>query len=288
MITVRGVEVPEYSAAIFFDNDRNKIANVADKCPAIRGHAVPETAYEIHGSPLNFPPLKNIINAAGGENNSYVKFLRKNLVTYDYYDPISGINPVVHRPVIEEWLHTLEMPATSIIIIDWDRTMTIIEGFYNCDYDIFKNDPRTRELFATFTKEQLYEDMLRYLLGGDERLVGLRSIFSIIGDLKIHICILTNNGSCSSNLFKELVNQLMPESVENLFIACSKPAPFYGHKGNKLKSIAPFRRLCNVMGGGSGSQSTASPSYKRKKRNTFGKRKMIKRKRTKRRARKIQ
>ncbi len=280
MITVRGGEIPEYTAAIFFDNDRNKIVNVADKCPAIRGQAVPETAYEIHGSPLNFPPLKNIINAAGGENNSYVKFLRKNLVTYDYYDPVSGLNPVVHRPIIEEWLHSLEVPASSVFIIDWDRTMTVIEGVYNCDYDIFKTDPRTRELFATFTKEQLYEDILRYLLGGDERLAGLRSIFSILGDLKIHICILTNNGSCNSNFFKELVNRLMPESVENLFIACSKLAPFYGHKGNKLKSIVSFRTLCNAMGGGGG--------YKRKRRNTLGKRKINKRKRTKRRARKIQ
>ena len=250
MITVRGALPEEYSAAIFFDNDPNKIQNVADKCPYIQGQHVPETAYEIHPLPLNFPPLKTIVNAAGGEDNKYLKYLRAMYVTTDYYDPVSGINPVVHRPIIEEWLHSLESPNTSVVLIDWDRTMTVIEGYYNSEYDTYKNDPRFRVLFSTFTKEELYEDILRYLLGGDERLAALRSIFSIIGDLNIHICILTNNGSCSNQQFKDLIDKLMPPSVENLFIACSKPSPFYGHKGNKLKSIEQFRTLCNAIGGG--------------------------------------
>ena len=283
MITVRGALPEEYSAAIFFDNDPKKIHNVAEKCPVIQGQRVPETASEIHPLPLNFPPLKTIVTAAGGEDrspeetalrlargqredNKYVKYLRAMYVTTDYYDPVSGINPVVHRPIIEEWLHSLESPNTSVVLIDWDRTMTVIEGYYNSDYDIYKNDPRFRVLFSTFTKEEFYEDILRYLLGGDERLAALRSIFSIIGDLNIHICILTNNGSCPNQQFKDLIDKLMPPSVENLFIACSKPAPFNGHKGNKLKSIEQFRTLCNVVAGGGYRSHKHKKSRKRKTR----------------------
>lgn len=282
MITVRGALPEEYSAAIFFDNDPNKIQNVAEKCPAIQGQSVPETAYEIHPLPLNFPPLKTIVTDAGGEDNKYLKYLRAMYVTTDYYDPVSGINPIVHRPIIEEWLYSLESPDTSIVLIDWDRTMTVIEGFYNFDYDRFKNYPNFRQLFRTFTKDEFYEDILRYLLGGDARLAALRAIFSIIGDLKIHIGILTNNGSCPTQQFKDLINKLIPPSVENLFIACSKPAPFNGHKGNKLKSIEQFRTLCNpVLEGG-----RRYRSYKHKKQSRKGKAKI--RHRRSRKARKIQ
>ena len=159
--------------------------------------------------------------------------------------------------------------------------MTVIEGFYNSDYDTYKNDPRLRVLFSTFTKDEFYEDILRYLLGGDDRLRRLRDIFSIIGDLKIHICILTNNGSCPTQQFKDLINKLIPPSVENVFIACSKPGPFYGHKGNKLKSIEQFRSLCSpVVRGG-------SRSYRHNKKSRKGKAKSKILRRT-RRARKIQ
>lgn len=238
MITVRGsspMDPGKYTSAIFFDNDHKKIKNIENICPLITRHLVNESEGELRPIKFNKEPIKSIIASAGGIENTYYDYLLSSRIDEDYYDPISGINPDIHGPLVKEWMASLEVPEDSIVLFDWDRTITVFEGFY---FPPSLND--------TDEDEEFVEDCLRYIMGGDERLAAFRDLCSEIGFAGVSIGILTNNGNCNKDFFKALVEQLIPDDVENLFIICSRPEPFFGHKGFKLQSIDHFSDICNA------------------------------------------
>ena len=185
--------------------------------------------------------MKTIIEAAGSyDDNIYIHLLHKFGYGDDSFDPISGINPRTHGSQLKQWIDSRNDPTKSIILLDWDRTITVIEGFIAFDYEKYAE-------YSQMQRSEYYNDFLRYLCGGDLRLFHIRELLDYAGERNIDVCILTNNNACDSDIFLELVNTLVPHSVENLFVACSLYEPFNGHKGLKLKSIEAFSDLC-IMG----------------------------------------
>lgn len=279
MINLRGsTPLPpgKYTSAIFFDNDADKIENVDEICPSITGHLIPETEYPYPPTKFTDEPLKSVIQAAGSHRNTYVKYLNASNINEDYYDQLSGFDSDVHGPLLNSWLDGLEVPEDAIVLFDWDRTITKFEGFYYPPiFRELSQNPRARHFLRGVTEELFIEDALRYLLGGDERLTAFRDICQKIGERGVTIGILTNSGSCTTDYFKLFVDLLIPSEVDNLFILCSRPAPFRGNKGLKLKSIEHFSQLCPAFGGG----------YKRRRKT---KRHLRLKRRSKRKSRKIQ
>ncbi len=246
MITVRGAPLPDdekYEAAIFFDNDENKIINVNDICPQITAYKVPETAYRVSAKSFNSPLMTTLTDNAGGDDNIYFHLLKESGYKADSYDEISGFDPDVHGPVLKSWMDKRNNPHKSIILLDWDRTITVVEGFNDFPYERFGD-------YSGLRRRDFYNDFLRYLCGGDERLYKIRELLYYAGEKGIDVCVLTNNSACDSDTFYEIVETLVPTSVENLFIACSIFPPFNGHKGLKLKSMPQFSNLCNTITGG--------------------------------------
>ncbi len=273
MITLRGSPLPDdekYVAGIFFDNDKNKIINVSEICPGISTIHVPETAYHVTPKSFDSPEMQELMEQAGGDDNIYIHLLKNAGYTSDSYDFISGFSPEVHGPTLASWIGQRNDPTKSIILLDWDRTITVIEGFMQFDYEKYSE-------YSGLRKRDYYNDFLRYLCGGDTRLYRFRELLDFAGERGIDVCILTNNSACNSDVFSELVDTLVPSSVENLFIACSIYAPFNGNKGQKLKSMPQFSDLCKpeINGG-----------FKRRRR--LRSRKLSKRHRRTCRARKIQ
>ena len=250
METVRGA-VPvgdgRFKSAIFFDNDEAKVEQVRGSCPSIVAHTVPEIGYQVPPTPFDREPMISVIAASGGQENLYLKFLRYSRQTVEYYDHLSGFSAEVHRPIIEEWVASLEDPTTAIALFDWDRTITKFEGMYlPHTYANVIGRPR----FLTAANEMdFYEDVLRFVMGSDARLAEFRDMCLFLGTNNINVGVLTNNGLCPSPVFTALVNKLFPPEVTNLFILCSKPPPSSTHKGNKLRSVPNFNTLCGIMGG---------------------------------------
>jgi hypothetical protein len=270
MIPIRGSPLPDdekYESAIFFDNDENKIVNVNDICPKITTIKVPETASRVSEKSFDSPLMTSLIDKAGGDHNIYIHLLKKSGYTSDGFDEISGIDPDIHGPIIKTWIDKRENPNKNIILIDWDRTTTVVEGFIEFPYERFA-------AYSKLSKGDFYNDYLRYLCGGDERLDKIREILDYAGEKGIDIGILTNNTACDSIIFSELVNILVPSSVENLFLICSIFPPFNGHKGLKLKSMPQFSNLCTNMTGGKRrrSRSRRGPTRRYKNRRNRTKR----------------
>jgi hypothetical protein len=249
MIAVRGEAPEKYKSAIFFDNDIDMINKVKASCPTITTHAIPETAYNIDPIKMNTEPLKSVIAGAGGEANIYIKHLRGSNVQEDYLDPVSGFSNAVHGPLLDAWIGGLEDPESSIVLFDWDRTITVFEGsYYPSNWAEYIIKPHLRALLRGVSEELFAEQALRYLMGGDERLAAFRERMRDLATRNIHIGVLTNSTMCGKDTFTTLVDILMPPEVDNLFILCSRPAPFSRHKGEKLKSIANFIDLCPARG----------------------------------------
>ncbi len=266
MQTVRGsapVDPSKYKHAMFFDNDHAKIENITQYCPTIETQKVPETATKIPFMSLTTSPLKELKDSVGGYANIYVKILQYLSNNEDMFDPISGINIEEQKPIIEEWIDSIEKPEEAIILFDWDRTITLFEGvFLPKKFEDLMTGPITRPLVTGITETQFLEDALRYLLGGDARLAAFRELSEKIGKAGVSIGILTNSGSCGWTIYTNLVNQLFPPEVNNLFIICSRPPPASGHKGKKLRSQPEFSVLCaapSAAAGGSAPPFVGEP-----------------------------
>lgn len=261
MITVRGsppLDPGKYTSAIFFDNDHKKIKNIENICPIITRHLVDEMGPDVFPIRFTDEPINIVIADAGGDTNTYLQYLKRNNVIEDYYDPFSGLDMNEHGPIIEEWLTTVAVPEDAIIIFDWDRTITVFEGFYSPD-----------TLAGIRNPDQFLEDALRYMMGGDERLAAFRDMCSnIIGYSGASVAVLTNNGKCITEFFKALVNQLFPETIEDIFLICSRPPPYSGHKGFKLQSISHFSDVCqdDMSGGGGGRRRSMRRRTRRRSR----------------------
>ncbi len=251
MIAIRGEPPEKYTSAIFFDNDIDMINKVKASCPTITSHAVPETAYNINPIKMHIEPLKSVIAGAGGEANIYIKHLRSSNVQEDYLDPVSGFSDTVHGPLLDAWIGGLEDPESSIVLFDWDRTITVFEGsYYPSNWAEYIIKPHLRALLRGVSEEDFAEQALRYLMGGDERLAAFRERMRDLATRNIHIGVLTNSTMCGKDTFTTLVDILMPPEVNNVFILCSRPAPFNRNKGEKLKSIENFLNLCPAIAGG--------------------------------------
>ena len=184
MIPIRGSPLPDdekYESAIFFDNDENKIVNVNDICPKITTIKVPETASRVSEKPFDSPLMTSLIDKAGGDHNIYIHLLKKSGYTSDGFDEISGIDPDIHGPIIKTWIDKRENPNKNIILIDWDRTTTVVEGFIEFPYERFAE-------YSQLSKGDFYNDYLRYLSFWFNLNISLTHLFGFlcfIHDLKI-------------------------------------------------------------------------------------------------------
>ncbi len=259
--------VEPYKAAIFFDNDPAKVAQVTKACPLIKGITVPETPGTSGPGrsskslivKYSDEPLKSIISESGGDDNIYIKTARSHGQDDEHFDPVSGISSE-HVEQLNIWLAETASQTPRAVIFDWDRTITKVEGVLLPS----KHNPRspistmllTVGLIGIKTDKDLIESMLQIICGAPARLAMLRGMFNTIKDSGADVIILTNNDSCFTTSYKELVNGLIPNPGPPVFLACSKNPPFFGDKGRRLIVLPVFKSLCASApaegGGGAG------------------------------------
>ncbi len=259
LVPVRGEPLPtdQYKAAIFFDNDHKKIDQVAAVCPLIRGINVPETSSNASGLIVKYTdePLRTIIAESGGEDNIYIKVALSNGQVDEAYDPVSGIDDE-HVGQLTTWLSETAAVGPRAVLLDWDRTITKVEGVLLPRYTMpdvpigimFQQLIATGGSIGAKTEADLIEDMLMVICGGPARLAMLRDMCNRIKDSGAHLIILTNNDSCITKCFKQLVDGFVPKPGPPIYLACSKFAPFHGDKGARLRSNSIFHIVCPKPG----------------------------------------
>ena len=271
-----------FNAAIFFDNDSDNIdepgKGVSSVCNDKMMTCIKINETEnIQKCNWTEEPLKSYIEQFGNEN-IYLNALR---IKYDSdkIDIVSGIQDKEFS-ILNDWIEKTEsLGDRRAAIFDWDRTLTIFEGLVlgrgsisKLLQDFIKTTPLKSEkhdLLQDFSKEITSEDILLYLLGGEERLQKIREMFQNCYLNQVSIYILTNNGLAKNNdSYKELLAYLFDGIPYTLIYSGDGQG-----KGIHLKKIDKFSHLCGLSIGG----KTKKLSRRDIKRSSISRRRDIKR-----------
>ena len=249
--------------AIFFDNSQESIQNLKDFCETIELVKIPESAVVAGYVPFLDPRFAAYLRNVGP--NKYFHLLREAMES-DMFDKVSGLQ-TRHVSILEDWVRrTAEIPNRAAIF-DWDRTITMIEGYLSSESASTVKETILTWLRTTRDSNRMYRrlyqrkidavqampdctagDVLSYLVGGDIRLAMLRDLFSTCVANNIQIVVLTNNTACAKPMFDELLLELFQDMP--YIKVCSNAIR---GKSQCLKQHPLFGRICQediYVGGG--------------------------------------
>ena len=235
-----------YDYAIFFDNEPKRIVEVETYCSKnIQCVKVNETE-GLRDLAFADPRFKQFLTSIGinADNNQYYARVSAAGVPGDALDLLSGINAKEFK-ILNDWIEE-HGRSKRAAIFDWDRTLTVFEGYFS-DADIAGHYRIRQEELNTAVYQN---DKLIYLMGGQERLNQIRQMFALLYENNIDVIILTNNGGCIKPEFDLMMNYLLPEPrtyqkiCSKLYDPPSGPAGA-GHKGLALRGHALFGRICS-------------------------------------------
>jgi len=249
----------QYEAGIFFDNEIKNISGLGGVCDICKTNMKCVKINETLPRPLlkwNESPFKEYIkNVEKYNKNTYLDTLKALNIPDDIYDSKSGIQKK-EIDIFKTWLGDTEQFESRVAIFDWDRTITMIEGLYFMGTDIrassinniknalIINYPSSKSVL-TRLKDIVPEDILLYLLGGQQRLEQIRDLLTLCQINNVDILILTNNASANSPAFEELLNTLFQGIPYKLIFSADTTKKIRG-KGNYLKNEKEFEILCSV------------------------------------------
>ena len=144
-----------------------------------------------------------------------------NYIIQQHFPPNKGIEKK-HINELKDWVIKYKKEE-KYIFFDWDRTITVTEGFSH---------------FGKVSKKQL-QSYIFYLMGGKERFLELQSLFSFLEKNKVNIFILTNNPTSTGkyrSYFLKLIRLFFPKMKEKHLLYGFKYDYVYDKNRNLLKS----------------------------------------------------
>jgi hypothetical protein len=246
----------KYSGGVFIDNNAKHIAEIgAQRFKNMLPVLVNETK-NLQPLPVNDPVMEKYFARFPG--NNYAEFIKTNTKD-DTFDPLSGV-PKIYLDDTEKYIDTLikaNPTGRYYVIFDWDRTLTMFEGFIPPDICY------AQSYKCKADSKEWWQHMLEYLFGGKERLTMIRDFITKMIDKGVDIFILTNNGICARTMFLVLVKALH-EGIKKDHILCSRPKG--GDKGLTAKDSAFFEEEAPISNGSGGSIGGSRKRRRQKKR----------------------
>ncbi len=240
-------EVKKEKKIIFFDDNIQNIRDMAENVPNIRTilvdtdtkHRYIKKYDELNPTKIATQPYKDgyMISTAffntetNKYTNKYAEYVDKPRMG-EFHMPTEAITGFGSDIVINEegdesmkafanntaFLYTFIADNSisnklKVIIFDWDRTLTSVEGWYpeffkdiysnyTTDIDNPSDLPELTPLFYETTYKKAVADTAQYLFGGTNRQQTLKNMFSFLHANNISVFIITNNPT-ASNLFRE-------------------------------------------------------------------------------------
>ena len=118
----------------------------------------------------------------------------------------------------------------KIVFFDWDRTLSVVEGFLPL--------PRANPGMPWST-EQLRMSYVKYILGGEERVQKLVKLFKFLNSMNVGVFILTNNGIARNSdpaqrqIFLDFIHYIDPLFQDD-HLLCSADVASTTQKSNKV------------------------------------------------------
>jgi hypothetical protein len=229
-----------YKAAIFFDNELQNIYNVKTVCESIQSVSIAETP---NIKEIPWDKLSNFTRRI--RPNRYYD-LMKYLYSGDSYDKYSGIDGNAVATYLEWERSTRGIPRACIV--DWDRTITKVEGFsapvaIRDNQLIYVLEGRPQEYAVSM------DDFLTYMCGTKDRYIMLKLLFRTCTQDGVDIVVLTNNGAAADPtllpMFQTIVDSFTGTPTK---IIASSVSPYNYDKGAALQGTTGFEELCLAKG----------------------------------------
>lgn len=204
---------------MFFDNYSNNFNGfnnsinilIDDKIPneLIRKYVIAkERSWTIFANLFylkEIPLASEMIQSDENKNNKYINAFATNSFG-EKYTPVEGFTER-HINIVYTWInthsHNKENPL--YLIFDWDRTLSVLEGFdtnYKLINQIYDDEYTEKNEY----KSQVYHDILEYLMGGKIRHDMLKKFFSDICEnhKNVEILVITSNPSAAKSNIKRI------------------------------------------------------------------------------------
>jgi hypothetical protein len=240
-------EVKKEKKVIFFDDNPQNIHDMVENVPNCRTilvdtdtkHRYIKKYDELNPDKIATQPYKDgyMTNATffntetNKYTNKYAEYLDKPR-RGEFHMPTEAITGIGTEIVInEKGVESMEAFANNtaflytfiadnsisnnlkVVIFDWDRTLTSVEGWYpeffkdlysnyTTDIDDPGDLPEPTPEFDETTYKKAVADIAQYLFGGPNRERTLKNMFSFLHANNISVFIITNN-TTASNLFME-------------------------------------------------------------------------------------
>lgn len=284
MATANLLGIEPFEEALFLDNDITHVENVG-QCPRIKSMKVSgkdESCKCGQKIDIYSPELVQYVNELSEQGKMAANIILRLILASgkrtESLDIGSGIQSAQIK-LLKEWV-TENKGKKLAVFIDYDRTITTIEGGYlignsfselllTLDEDDFpKNSPYS---IQPYIKDFTIEGFTEYYVGGFKRLEMLQEMFDFLYDNNIAVILLTNNTACPTrkNLFKEIMMVLT--RGRECQIICG--AEFGFDKRMAIMSQPNFfpggslQLLCKNPSGGRRQRQTRKRLYRRKQKN---------------------
>jgi hypothetical protein len=137
---------------------------------------------------------------------------------------------------VKEWVHE-HHDQRKILLLDWDRTISIKEGFSIVEDKIPPRVPGNNNI----------EKYTKFILGGPERYQYMKEFFIDLHENGVEIFILTNNGYCQKDnsdpkekmlfeLYLKII-QCVDPMMDRDHVLCSGDTPYKGPLSNKMNFL---------------------------------------------------
>lgn len=174
--------------------------------------------------------LLGVVKNPSADPKEIAKIMEK-----DY--PSNGIDTYLSN--LEHWGST--DTKTKVLLLDWDRTVTAVEGFYTPALD----DPSV-----------LFDDVIQFVMGGEERLeTYVRLFHKLHVEYDLPVFIITHNPNASLRskhrqvylrMLRRLLGSVSVELDENSMIICSTDHKYKKHLAVCATAVKQYLHACNT------------------------------------------
>ena len=229
----------EFIQVLYLDNDFTQLRLVHSTHPRIESIQIPESLDPTSQPLASIVRRLELISGYDFTGNTYLEraFRIRASRPQHIYDPVSGIQEK-HVEQVNVWMHRTSSAENRALLMDWDRTISLFEGYFGDDEGSLPDD-----------HTNYYEDLLLVLLGGAARLDMIRRMIARAHAAGIELFVITNNGGCNDpgSGFNNFVSHLFGNIPYTMI--CGRD--FGGHKGRALEADPRFSGMKQRLSGGS-------------------------------------
>jgi len=194
----------------FYDNDKNNFEGMAAMGidTFLVDETIPNSIFSSSDDSPSFQTYFTLMKKAftTSQQKEYFRYLENNFNFATLPLPCEGLT-AKQCIDIEKWV-TPKLPRNRLLLLDWDRTLTAVEGYFTSPHET----------------KHLQEAEFQFIFGSSTRLDRIQSMINTCFHYKVPVYILTNNTGAQEdkNYFVQFMRLLSPHFSEQHLLPSSQ------------------------------------------------------------------